>query len=165
MTKLIERLCGCDPDRASRLQFVFKVWVAYLGLVFLGGAIFSAALYVWFDRHVIEVRGQYQVENQRMQDINRQLLLIIEKRLPAIAEKAGEAAETAATAAATAQSAAATAHGAAKTAGKAGGVAQAASTKAAKAAATVQGAASDLTDALNPPAQPAVEAPDWLGGS
>ncbi|WP_161136134.1 hypothetical protein [Schauerella aestuarii] len=163
MSKLIAHLCRCDMHKADRLQLMIKVWMAYLGLIFIGGVVLGAPLYVWFDRERLEARGMYQAENQRMQDINRQLLLIIEQRLPAIANKADVAAETAQVAADTAKDAVNRVSGAAKTARGAATTAKAAATSASSAATTARSAAQDLTEALTPVAsKPSGEVPDWL---
>jgi len=165
MSKLIAHLCRCDMHKADRLQLMLKVWMAYLGLIFIGGVVLGAPLYVWFDRQQIDIRQQFQNENQRMQDINRQLLLIIEQRLPAIAEKPGNAAETAQAAADTAIDAVSRVGGAAKTARGAATTAKAAASTAKSAASTAKSAAQDLSDALAPAPPPKPkDAPDWLGG-
>ncbi|MDQ2187205.1 hypothetical protein RBI13_18660 [Alcaligenaceae bacterium A4P071] len=163
MSNLIAHICRCDIHQADRLQLMIKVWMAYLGLIFIGGVVLGAPLYVWFDRERLEARGMYQAENQRMQDINRQLLLIIEQRLPAIAEKAGAAAETAQEAADTAKDAGSRVKGAAKTARGAATTANAAATSARSAASTAKGAAEELSEALTPSTpKPSGEVPAWL---
>lgn len=100
------------------------------------------------DVQVARMSAAQRAEVQRLADINRQLMLIIEARLPDItaktddaAEKAGAAADAAARAAVTAQAAAKSAH----------------------AAGTARDAATTLNEALEPqqPAPPA-NAPEWL---
>lgn len=155
MSRLIERLLGYDHDRARRIEREIKVWCAYFGMLCLGGLIFSAPIYAWFDRYVTVMQGQYQSEIQRLQDTNGQLIVIIQDRLPAIAA-------TAETAAKTAQAAATTARGAASGAGKAAKAATGAAAEAKSAATTVKGAAQNLNEALTPPPPVDVKVPDWL---
>lgn len=155
MSRLFERFLGYDHDKARRMEREIKVWCAYFGMLCFGGLIFSAPIYVWFDRYTTAMQGQYQGEIQRLQDTNGQLIIIIQDRLPAIAA-------TAETAARTAQAAATTAKGAASGAGKAAKAANGAAAEAKSAATTVKGAAQDLNEALTPPPKSEVKVPDWL---
>lgn len=162
MGKIFRRWCECNPDRASRIGRGVRLWLAYLGLVAFGGVMAGSLVYAWGDGQRIAQKSDFTAELQRMQDVNRQLLLIIEQRLPAIAETAGTAAETASGAAATAKAAADAAKLAAGAAGTAGRTATTAATTAKAAASQAGQAARKVDQAVTPaPATPA-EAPEWL---
>lgn len=107
------------------------------------------------DVRVASMSAAQQAELQRLMDINRQLMLIIEQRLPAIAEAASDAA-------ATAERAAATAQAAARTAGSAGTTARSAATTAKQAASTAGAAARRVDEAVTPAPIEQPEAPAWL---
>lgn len=166
MSKFIERWFHCDPRRALVVEREIKVWIAYFGMLCLGGLIFGAPMFMWFDRNATEMRSQYQGEVQRLQDTNGQLIVIIQERLPAITQTADVAAKTAQSAAETAKSAAQTAKAASTGAGKAAKAASGAAVEAKSAATTVKGAAQDLNEALTPPPpKPAADVPEWVNGS
>lgn len=148
MPDVIKRWCECNPDRAQKIGRAIRLWLAYLGLVTFGGLITGPIVYAWAEGQMTQMRADQTAELQRMQDINRQLLLIIEQRLPAIAETAREAADTAKDAAVRAGTAGRTANTAAS---------------AAKAAASAAGqAAKKVDDAVTPVPPAPAEAPAWL---
>lgn len=140
-----------------------RLW-AVIALITISAGL-SGYLFAWASASasMAERRADALAEVQRLQDINRQLLLIIEQRLPAITAKTDVAAEKAGAAADVAARAAATAQAAAKSAHAAGTTAKAASTKAGRAATAARDAATTLNEALEPqqPAPPA-SAPAWL---
>ncbi len=163
MPDIFKRWCECNPDRAQQLGRAVRLWLAYLGLVTFGALITGPLIYAWFDGQMIQMRADQTAELQRMQDINRQLVLIIEKRLPAIAETAGAAAETASGAAVTARAAADAAKQAAGAAGTAGRAATTAATTAKAAASTAGQVARKVDQAVTPRPLPPMQDPDeWL---
>lgn len=107
------------------------------------------------DVQVAALSKSHQDEQQRLMDINRQLLLIIHDRLPQIADTAQGAAETA-------QVAAEKAASAASRAGAAGSTANTAATTAKKAAQQVGQAARAVDEAVTPRPAPPASAPEWL---
>lgn len=116
MGKVIERLCRCDAERASYLLRSMKAWAAYLGILCLGGMIFGAPLYVWFDRSLTSADASHQAEVGRMQTVNQELMVIIKDRLPPIVKQADAAIQAAKGAASKAGTAANKATAAAKSA-------------------------------------------------
>lgn len=142
MGQVIERICRCDAERASYLLRSLKAWAAYLGILCLGGMIFGAPLYVWFDRSLNAADAAHQAEIGRMQAINQDLMVVIKDRLPPIVKKADDAIQAA--------------KGAASKAGTAANKA----TAAAKSAST---AVKKVEEVLAPPAPPApARVPEWL---
>lgn len=142
MGKVIERLCRCDAERASYLLRSMKAWAAYLGILCLGGMIFGAPLYVWFDRSLASVDAANQAEIGRMQTVNQELMVIIKDRLPPIVKQADAAIQAA--------------KGAASKAGTAANKA----TAAAKSANTAVKKVEEVLEPAVPPASPRV--PEWL---
>ncbi|WP_417219515.1 hypothetical protein [Achromobacter spanius] len=142
MGKVIERLCRCNAERANYLLLSIKTWAAYLGIVCLGGMIFSAPLYVWFDRSLAAADVAHQAEIGRMQAVNQELMVVIKDRLPPIVKQADDAIQAA--------------KGAATKAGTA-------ATKATAAAKSASTAVRKVEEALAPhvPAPPA-SVPEWL---
>ena len=110
------------------------------------------------DVQVAALSAAHQAEQQRLMDINRQLMLIIQDRLPQIADTAQGAAETA-------QVAAEKAATAASRAGAAGSTANTAATTAKKAAKAAGDAARAVDQAVTPAPVTPAEAPAWHGGS
>jgi len=142
MGKVIERLCRCDAERANYLVRFLKAWAAYLGILCLGGMIFGAPLYVWFDRSLTSADASHQQEIARMQKINHELMVIIKDRLPPIVKQADAAIQAA--------------KGAASKAGTA-------ANKATAAAKSANTAVKKVEEVLEPPAPPApAKAPEWL---
>jgi len=142
MGKVIERLCRCDAERANYLVRCLKAWAAYLGILCLGGMIFGAPLYVWFDRALTSSDAAHQEEVTRMQTINQELIVIIKDRLPPIAAQADAAIQAAKGAATKASTAASKASAAAKSAN------------------TI---VKKVDEVLSPPPPPApARVPDWL---
>lgn len=142
MGQVIERICRCDAERASYLLRCLKAWAAYLGILCLGGMIFGAPLYVWFDRSLTAADAAHQAEIGRMQAINQDLMVVIKDRLPPIVKQADDAIQAA--------------KGAASKAGTAANKA----TAAAKSAST---AVKKVEEVLAPPAPPApARVPEWL---
>jgi len=142
MGQVIERICRCDAERASYLLRSLKAWAAYLGILCLGGMIFGAPLYVWFDRSLNAADAAHQAEIGRMQAINQDLMVVIKDRLPPIVKQADDAIQAA--------------KGAASKAGTAANKA----TAAAKSAST---AVKKVEEVLAPPAPPApARVPEWL---
>ena len=158
MGKVIERLCRCDEDRANHLLRALKVWLAYVGILCLGGLIFGTPLYFWFDRTVTSINAGHQAEVARLIDVNKGLLVIIDQRLPPLVAKTDAAVQAA-------QEAVSKAEGASKTAAGAGATARQAATTAKSAANKASEAAADVKEAVTPqPAEPK-DPPAWLGGS
>ncbi|OMG88018.1 hypothetical protein [Achromobacter xylosoxidans] len=105
---------------------------------------------------VASVSSAHQAEQQRLMDINRQLMLVIEDRLPAITTTTEQAAEKV-------ERAADAAHGAIKAAKGAASKAGTAATKATAAAKSASTAVRKVEEVLSPPApQPPAPVPDWL---
>lgn len=155
MSKFFRRWCECNPDRASRIGRAVRLWLAYLGLVAFGGVMAGALVYAWGDGQRIAQKADFTAEQQRLMDINRQLMLIIQDRLPQIADTAQGAAETA-------QVAAEKAASAASRAGAAGSTAKTAATTAKQAAQQVGQAARAVDQAVTPPPAAPASAPEWL---
>lgn len=141
MGKVIERLCRCDAERANYLVRCLKAWAAYLGILCLGGMIFGAPLYVWFDRSLAAADVAHQAEIGRMQTVNQELLVVIKDRLPPIVKQADDAIQAA--------------KGAASKAGTA-------ATKATAAAKSASTAVKKVEEVLAPPPPPPARVPDWL---
>jgi hypothetical protein len=158
MGKVIERLCRCDEDRANHLLRALKVWLAYVGILCLGGLIFGTPLYFWFDRTVASINSGHQAEVARLIDVNKGLLVIIDQRLPPLVAKTDAAVQAA-------QEAVSKAEGASKTAAGAGATARQAATTAKSAANKVSEAAADVKEAVTPQPVEPKDPPDWLGGS
>ncbi|MBV7482536.1 hypothetical protein [Bordetella sp. BOR01] len=165
MGKVLERLCRCDAERASHLLRALKVWLAYLGILCLGGMICGAPLYIWFDRTLASIKASHQEEVARLIEVNRSLLVIIQDRLPPLVDQAGTAVHAAQEAVSKAEDAAQAATGAATGARSAVTAAKGAATTARAAASTAKEAAKDLGDALEPQKPKAPRrAPKWLDG-
>src|SRR5690606_5568873 len=152
--RIRERICRLRADypRAAALVEGWTLLALMLGGSFAAGHIAGLSR---ADVQVAQSARDHHAEHQRLMDINRQLLLIIEQRLPASAETASGAAEVA-------KAAADTANEAAMKAGSAGRTARTAATTAKAAATTAKAAADDLGAALEP--QPPQDAPKWLDG-
>ena len=131
-------------------------WAVLLLIVISSGV--AGAMFANFmtASYLAQQRQDQVAEVQRLQDINRQLMLLIQERLPVIAGTADNAAQTA-------REAADVAKGAPQAATGAGATARSASAKAQRAASTAEKAATTLNNALEPPAAPK-EAPKWLDG-
>lgn len=152
--RIRERICRICEKHTRPIQ-ILEGWLL---LAMVVGGSFATGHFAGLSRADVQIAEQsraHQAEQQRLMDINRQLMLIIEQRLPAIAGTAGDAAQMA-------KEAASTAHTAAQAAAGAGAAAKAASSKAQRAATTVREAASSLTDALEP--QLSQSPPRWLDG-
>ena len=157
MGKMIERLCRCDSSRADHLLRALKVWLAYVGILCLGGLIFGTPLYLWFDRTVTTIKTGHQQEVGRLIDVNKSLLVIIEQRLPPLIAKTDAAVQTA-------QEAVTKAEGATKAAAGAGATARQAATTAKSAANSASEAAADVKEVVTPRSSEPKEPPTWLGG-
>lgn len=158
MGKVIERLCRCDERRANHLLRALKVWLAYVGILCLGGLIFGTPLYFWFDRTVSSIKTSHQQEVGRLIDVNKSLLVIIDQRLPPLVAKTDAAVQAA-------QAAVSKAEGASKAATGAGVTARRAASTAASAANKASEAAADVKEAVMPQPTEPKDAPAWLGGS
>src|SRR5690606_15051471 len=118
-----------------------KVWLAYLDILCLGGLVFGAPLYVWFERTVAAINSSRQEEVGRLINVNKGLLVIIDQRLPPLVSKADAAVQAAQEAITTAEDAAKTASGAATGARSAVREAKGAASTARSAASTAKEAA------------------------
>lgn len=162
--RIRERICRICQKHARPLQIV-EGWFLLLLVVGGSGAIGHLAGLVRADVQIAQQAREHQAEQQRLTDINRQLLLIIEHRLPPLVGQVDTAVQAA-------QEAVLKAEGAAKAASGAGATARSASASASKAASAAKSAATkaseaaaDVKEAVTPqPAEPK-DPPDWLGGS
>ncbi|OZI56729.1 hypothetical protein CAL20_15115 [Bordetella genomosp. 4] len=130
-----------------------------IGLVAAGGLLAGWSLAkLRSDDREAQVVASTQSEIQRMQDINHQLMLIIEQRLPPLVAKTDAAVQAA-------QEAVSKAEGASKTAAGAGATARQAATTAKSAANKASEAVADVKEAVTPQPVEPKDPPDWLGGS
>jgi len=148
----IDRLYRKHPRAVSHIEG----WV--LLLLVVGGS-FAIGHAVGLSRADVEIASSsatHQAEQQRLMDINRQIMLIIQERLPAITSSTEQAAEKV-------ERAADAAHGAIQAAKGAASKAGTAATKATAAAKSASTAVRKVEEALAPsaPATPA-KVPDWL---
>ncbi|MGV2894155.1 hypothetical protein ACNPPY_00035 [Achromobacter sp. AGC78] len=148
----IDRLHRKHPRVVSHVEG----WV--LLLLVVGGS-FAIGQLVGMSRADVQVASMsasHQAEQQRLMDINRQIMLIVQERLPAITTSTEQAAEKVDRAAEAAEGAIKAAKGAATKAGTA-------ATKATAAAKSASTAVRKVEEALTPPAPAApARVPDWL---
>lgn len=107
------------------------------------------------DVQVANMSAAHQAEQQRLMDINRQIMLIIQERLPAIASSTEQAAEKV-------ERAADAAHGAIKAAKGAASKAGTAANKATAAAKSASTAVKRVEEVLTPPPAAPTRVPEWL---
>ncbi|MDF3858072.1 hypothetical protein P3W70_06930 [Achromobacter denitrificans] len=107
------------------------------------------------DVQVANMSAAHQAEQQRLMDINRQIMLIIQERLPAIASSTEQAAEKV-------ERAADAAHGAIKAAKGAASKAGTAANKATAAAKSASTAVKRVEEVLTPPPAAPARVPEWL---
>ncbi|KAG1205311.1 hypothetical protein G6F35_011721 [Rhizopus arrhizus] len=129
-------------------------------LLVVGGS-FAIGQAVGLSRADVEISGMsatHQAEQQRLMDINRELIVIIKDRLPAITDSTAQAAEKV-------ERAADAAHGAIQAARGAASKAGTAATKATAAAKSASTAVRKVEEALAPPmpAPPAQTLAGWKG--
>ncbi|WP_447988346.1 hypothetical protein [Achromobacter spanius] len=148
----IDRLYRKHPRVVSHVEG----WVLLLLVVGGSFAIGQAVGLSRADVQVANMSASHQAEQQRLMDINRQIMLIIQERLPAITTSTEQAAEKV-------ERAADAAHGAIQAAKGAATKAGTAATKATAAAKSASTAVRKVEEALAPPvSSPPVRVPDWL---
>ncbi|MCG7328074.1 hypothetical protein [Achromobacter sp. ACRQX] len=148
----IDRLYRKHP----RVVSLVEGWVLLFLVVGGSFAIGQAVGLSRADVQVASLSAAHQAEQQRLMDINRQLMLVIEDRLPAITTTTAQAAEKV-------ERAADAAHGAIKAAKGAASKAGTAATKATAAAKSASTAVRKVEEVLSPPPpQPPAPVPDWL---
>ncbi|WP_146073899.1 hypothetical protein [Achromobacter spanius] len=148
----IDRLYRKHPRVVSHVEG----WVLLLLVVGGSFAIGQAVGLSRADVQVASMSASHQAEQQRLMDINRQIMLIIQERLPAITTSTEQAAEKV-------ERAADAAHGAIKAAKGAASKAGTAATKATAAAKSASTAVRKVEEALAPPVPaPPATVPEWL---
>ncbi|WP_313064670.1 hypothetical protein [Achromobacter animicus] len=152
----IRKAIDCLYRKHARALSVVEGW--FLLFLVVGGS-FATGHAVGLSRADLQVANQsamHQAEQQRLMNINRQLMLIIDERLPAITSTTAQAAEKV-------ERAADAAHGAIQAAKGAASKAGAAATKATAAAKSASTVVRKVEEVLSPPAPHApASVPDWL---
>lgn len=147
----IDRIYRKHPRAVS----IIEGWVLMFLVVGGSFAIGQAVGLSRADVQVANLSAAHQAEQQRLMDINRQIMLIIQERLPAIASSTEQAAEKV-------ERAADAAHGAIKAAKGAASKAGTAANKATAAAKSASTAVKRVEEVLTPPPAAPARVPDWL---
>lgn len=148
----IDRLYRRHPRVVSHVEGWVLLLLVVGGSFFIGQAVGISRA----DVQVASMSASHQAEQQRLMDINRQIMLIIQERLPAITTSTEQAAEKVERAADAANGAIKAAKGAASKAGTA-------ATKATAAAKSASTAVRKVEEALAPPVpSPPASVPEWL---
>lgn len=146
-----DRIYRKHPRAASLIEGWVLMFLVVGGSFAIGQAVGLSRA----DVQVANMSAAHQAEQQRLMDINRQIMLIIQERLPAIASSTEQAAEKV-------ERAADAAHGAIKAAKGAASKAGTAANKATAAAKSASTAVKRVEEVLTPPPAAPARVPEWL---
>ncbi|MGE8691083.1 MAG: hypothetical protein ACN6PJ_28325 [Achromobacter sp.] len=147
----IDRIYRKHPRAVSLIEGWVLMFLVVGGSFAIGQAVGLSRA----DVQVANLSAAHQAEQQRLMDINRQIMLIIQERLPAIASSTEQAAEKV-------ERAADAAHGAIKAAKGAASKAGTAANKATAAAKSASTAVKRVEEVLTPPPAAPGRVPEWL---
>ncbi|MFY3535581.1 hypothetical protein [Achromobacter denitrificans] len=147
----IDRIYRKHPRAVSLIEGWVLMFLVVGGSFAIGQAVGLSRA----DVQVANMSAAHQAEQQRLMDINRQIMLIIQERLPAIASSTEQAAEKV-------ERAADAAHGAIKAAKGAASKAGTAANKATAAAKSASTAVKRVEEVLTPPPAAPARVPEWL---
>lgn len=147
----IDRIYRKHPRAVSLIEGWVLMFLVVGGSFAIGQAVGLSRA----DVQVANMSAAHQAEQQRLMDINRQIMLIIQERLPAIASSTEQAAEKV-------ERAADAAHGAIKAAKGAASKAVTAANKATAAAKSASTAVKRVEEVLTPPPAAPARVPEWL---